>query len=162
PDGRTLAVAARWKGDVRVWEVASRRERFVFRNDGPITGLAFAPDGRTLAAASNDAPIYLWDVTGDLAGRAPAWDAAVAGRLSDDLGSPDGGRALAAVQRLRANPAAAVPFLRARAKMPAGTREAVALKKLFADLEAADFRTRAKATATLAGYGEAVSEALQA
>jgi hypothetical protein len=162
PDGRMLAVAPGWKAEVRVWEVATGRERFVFRHDGTITGLVFAPDGRTLAAASNDAPIYLWDVTGDLAGRAPAWDAAAAERLWDDLGSPDAGRAFAAVRRLRANPAAAVPFLRGKAKMPAGPREAAALKKLFADLEAADFRTRAKATATLAGYGEAVYEALQA
>src|SRR5262249_10235170 len=28
PDGRTVAVAPRWTGEVRVWEVASRGERF--------------------------------------------------------------------------------------------------------------------------------------
>jgi WD40 repeat protein len=70
PDGRTLAVAADGRQDVRVWEVASERKRFHFRHDGTITGLAFSPDGRTLAVASKEAPIYLWDVTGELAGPA--------------------------------------------------------------------------------------------
>src|SRR5262249_53288019 len=133
PDGSMLAVAARWKAEARVWEVASGRARFVFRHDGQITGLAVAPDGRTLPAASHEAPIYLGDVTGEQAGRAPAWDAADAERVWDDLASADAARAFAAMRRLRANPAAAVPLLRDKTKLPRPP-DAATLKKLFADL----------------------------
>ena len=52
------------KSDVRVYEVAGGGERFHFRHAGEVTGLAFAPDGRTLAVASKEAPVYLWDVRG--------------------------------------------------------------------------------------------------
>jgi RNA polymerase sigma factor (sigma-70 family) len=160
PDGRTLAVAARWKGEVRVREVASGSERFVFRHDGEVTGLAFAPDGHTLAAASKEAPVYLWDVTGDLDGPPPTWEAAGADRVWDDLGSNDAARGFTALRRLRAEPATTIAFLRERSK--AHPPEAAALKKLLADLDASDFQTRAKATATLAGFGEAVHDALRA
>jgi RNA polymerase sigma factor (sigma-70 family) len=160
PDGRAVAVATHWKGEVRVWEVASGTERFFFRHDGQLTGLAFAPDGRTLACASKEAPVYLWDVAGALSGPLP-WDAAAADRVWDDLSAPQAARAFPALRRLRDNPAAAVPFLRSRARL-APAPDAAALKKLFADLGASDFRTREKATATLAGYGESVHAALQA
>jgi len=62
PDGRLVAVSALWKNDVWVFEVDGGVERFHFRHAGEVTSLAFAPDGRTLAAASKEAPVYLWDV----------------------------------------------------------------------------------------------------
>jgi RNA polymerase sigma factor (sigma-70 family) len=161
PDGRLVAVGQAWYGEVRVWEVASRSERFLFRHGGPVTGLAFAPDGRALAAASLEAPVYLWDVTGDLAGPPPAWDPAAADRVWADLASSDAAKAFAAVRRLRGSPAVAVPFLRERTKLPAAP-DPDALKALFADLDAGDFGTRERATAALAGYGEAVGDALRA
>jgi hypothetical protein len=161
PDGRLLAVGQSWYGEVRVWEVASRSERFLFRHSGPITSLAFAPDGRALAAASKEAPVYLWDVTGNLAGPPPAWDPAGSDRVWEELASPDAAKAFAAVRRLRGNPSAAVPFLRQRAKLPVAPSPD-ALKALFADLDAADFGEREKATSALEGYGEMVGDALRA
>jgi hypothetical protein len=160
PDGRTFAVSRGWKSEVRVWEVASGRERFVFRHDGEITSLAFAPDGRTLAAASKEAPVYLWDFAGELAAAPPKWEAADAGRLWEELASDSAARAFAALRRLRMHPAAAVPLLRARTKLPAAP-DAEALKRLFADLESADFRTRENATAALIGFGEVIQGALE-
>jgi RNA polymerase sigma factor (sigma-70 family) len=160
PDGRMLAVATRHGGPLRVWEVASASERFVFRQEGDMTGLLFAPDGRTLAAASKAAPVYLWDVTGDLAGKAPPWDADAADRVWDDLTSADAVRAMAALRRLRADPAATIPFLRERVRT--APPDPATLRKAFADLDAADFRTREQATQTLAGFDEDVREALQA
>jgi WD40 repeat protein len=62
PDGRLVAISALWKNDVWVYEVVGGGERFHFRTAGEVTSLTFAPDGRTLASASKDAPIYLWDV----------------------------------------------------------------------------------------------------
>lgn len=48
---------------MRVYEVAGGEERFHFRHAGEVTSLAFVPDSRTLAAASKEAPVYLWDVS---------------------------------------------------------------------------------------------------
>ncbi len=65
PDGALVAVApAARPAAVRVFAVTGGAERFVFRHAGAVTGLAFRPDGRTLAAASHDVPVTLWDVGG--------------------------------------------------------------------------------------------------
>ena len=69
-------------------EFASGQVRHVFRHHGPVRPfLAWRPDGRVLAAASPEAPVYLWDVVGDRTGTAPPWDPATAARH----GRPDGG-----------------------------------------------------------------------
>jgi RNA polymerase sigma factor (sigma-70 family) len=160
PDGRTVVVSHDWKHDLRVWEVASQTERFIFRTDGTITGLVFAPDGRTLVSASKEAPIYLWDVTGALGGTPPKWEAADVDRLWKDLASESAPRAFQALRRLRAHPGLAIPVLRARTTLPAApSREA--LQRLFADLDAADFQTREKASLALAGLGEALRSSLE-
>jgi hypothetical protein len=120
--------------------------------------LAFAPDGRVLVAASLDAPIYLWDLTGDLGGPPPAWDADSAW---DELASKDAVRAFTTVRQLRANPEKAVAMLKERTKPPAAPEPAV-LKKLLADLSSEDFANREKATEQLAVAGESVRSALVA
>jgi WD40 repeat protein len=71
PDGKTLATLASVKGEVKLWDVAERKERLTLRNDlGDSYGLAFTPDGRTLVIGhhKNDAKagptggLSLWDV----------------------------------------------------------------------------------------------------
>lgn len=71
PDGSLLAAGNR-QGTVTVWEIATRRQRGRLDRPGTlITGLAFAPSGRSLAVALHPAPgssvaeaecILLWDV----------------------------------------------------------------------------------------------------
>ncbi len=160
PDGRMVAVSPMWKNDVRVYEVASGGELFHFRHAGEMTGLEFAPDGRTLAAASKEAPIYLWDVAGGLAGAVPAWNPAAADHVWEDLAA-DPVKAFAAIRLLRSHPANALPFLRDRAKLPTAL-DATTLKKLFADLASEDFKTREKATELLAEQGEGILTTLDA
>jgi RNA polymerase sigma factor (sigma-70 family) len=159
PDGRLVAVAHDWKKELRVWEVESAKERFVFRPDGTITGLIFAPDGRTLVSASKEAPIYLWDVSGE--GTGPAPKPKDLGALWDDLVSDSAPRGFAAIRRLRGAPALALPLLRERTKLPAAPRPE-ALRALFAGLDAADFPTREKASRALAVLGEVIRAPLEA
>ncbi|QDU18799.1 sigma-70 family RNA polymerase sigma factor [Urbifossiella limnaea] len=59
PDGSRLAAVS--GAEVRVWS-ADGAARAVLRHAGPVTGLAFAPDGRTLAVATSDVPVTLWAV----------------------------------------------------------------------------------------------------
>ncbi|HJZ55848.1 MAG TPA: hypothetical protein VKE74_12845, partial [Gemmataceae bacterium] len=163
PDGRTIAVSA-WAPTlvrvIRVYEVASGTERFAFRHDGQVGHIVFSPDGKILAASSGEAPVYLWDLTGDRAGLALRWDPAAADQVWDDLATADGAKAFTAIRRLRANPTHAVPLLKARVKLV--TPDDAVLKGLFADLSADDFQVREKATVALAGYDEALRPALEA
>ena len=53
PDGRCLAVGGKDEMTVTVWDLETGRSRTIWRESaGPITSVAFAPDGGLLAAAS--------------------------------------------------------------------------------------------------------------
>src|SRR5206468_2134465 len=59
-DGRQLAFAAD-VGTARVLDPSSGREVFALRKHaGPITGIAFSPDGARIATASKDRTVKVW------------------------------------------------------------------------------------------------------
>ena len=76
PDGKTLATGggrvvnradaspgAGPAGDVRIWDLATGRRLAVLPvPSGQVTRLAFSPDGKTLAAATEASSIMLWDI----------------------------------------------------------------------------------------------------
>ena len=73
PDGKMLATGAGFvESDIRLWDVASGKE--IKRLEGHracISSLVFWPDGKTLASASGDQTIRLWDLT-DISNVPPA------------------------------------------------------------------------------------------
>src|SRR5262249_36930926 len=71
PGGKTLAALSIVGGEVKLWDVAARKERATLRGElGDSYGMAFTPDGKTLAVGHwrNEAKagptggISLWDV----------------------------------------------------------------------------------------------------
>jgi RNA polymerase sigma factor (sigma-70 family) len=61
PDGKTMAISG-WDGTIHVWDLAGDREWAKFAHPGPVHELAFAPDGKALAAASLATPVIVYDL----------------------------------------------------------------------------------------------------
>jgi RNA polymerase sigma factor (sigma-70 family) len=64
PDGQAVATGNYQEGKIRLWNVATGKEQghmdfgaMVF-----ISGLAFSPDGKTLASTSHEGTVRIWDV----------------------------------------------------------------------------------------------------
>jgi WD40 repeat protein len=146
------------KTAIAVWDVLGNTVRARFPVGSDAAALAFAPDGRTLAASVSGAPVFLWD----LYARNPVslWSVASHPFLAwNDLRAPDGAVAHEAVKVFAGWPAAAVPFLRERVA-PVEPPNAEMVKRLTGDLDHKDYRRREVAMRTLAELGERAREPL--
>jgi hypothetical protein len=160
PDRRAVAVLHPEDNTVRVWELASDRERLRFKGaGGPLTCLSFTPDSRHLVTGSQDGTLLVWAVL------APATRAAAETReqeldaLWGGLGS-DSMRALEAAQKLHAAPRQAVALLRERLR-PATPPDEQAVQERLRQLDSRTFNQRVKAEKELASLGEVVVPALE-
>jgi hypothetical protein len=131
----------------------------VWGHRGFVQALAFSPDGKTAASASDDSTVLMWDVAA-LRGR-PAPPAVLTGgeleALWTDLGGDDAVKAFAARGALAAAPAQSLPLLKDVLK-PVPAVDEARLKRLLKELDDDDFTTRERATTELeklAGAAEA-------
>jgi RNA polymerase sigma factor (sigma-70 family) len=164
PDGRTLATA-RADNTIQFWDPITARElpRRV-ASDTPVSCLAFSPDSRSLASGHRDGAILLWDTA--FAGGRPGgrkWKAEA--RQLDgwwaDLADKDARKANAAARQLSTAPEQACRLFRDRLRpISAGAPDKV--RQLIADLDSAEFQTRAAAMKQLIDLGEGAGPALRA
>jgi eukaryotic-like serine/threonine-protein kinase len=61
PAGRRLAVSVERENILHLFETATGREKQISGHRDFVSGLAFSPDGKTLASGGMDAAIVLWD-----------------------------------------------------------------------------------------------------
>jgi hypothetical protein len=149
-----------------------------------ITACAFARDGRTVASASADTTVLIWDLSGQLRGVGPAPapmvyvearknaadDFPAAGppapgppdlaTLWADLGGMDAVKAYRARWALAAVPKAVLPLLQHYLK-PVPHLDAARLRRLLADLDAEDFPQREHASTELERLGTVVEPELR-
>ena len=62
PDGKTLAASC-YERTIKLWDVATGRERLILSTESDPRGLSFAPDGRTLAASQLNGAVQIFDLT---------------------------------------------------------------------------------------------------
>lgn len=61
PDGKTLATGDTLDPTVRLFDVATRKQRHELKRPSVVHDFAFSPDGATLALGAQDGVITLWD-----------------------------------------------------------------------------------------------------
>jgi WD40 repeat protein/serine/threonine protein kinase len=83
PDGKTMASASGWEADVKVWDVAARKERFTVPGGYPV---AFLPDGALACLGHFGTGATVWDVA---TGKKLAGFSGNGGRLAMAV-APDG------------------------------------------------------------------------
>jgi hypothetical protein len=166
PEGNYLATLGRaslWattrNAEISLWDQTTGQERRHYAgHQNEARAVAFAPDGRTMATASDDGTVLVWDVASLPPVRHPRPSALDA--LWGDLAGGDAGKAYRAVGQLASAPDRAVALLRDR--LPAATPVAPErVAALIADLDDDAFATREQARQELEKLAERAGPALR-
>lgn len=153
PDARNLA-SGEEDGTVRIWEIASGRERQRFNGHrGAVLSLEFAPDGKTLYSGSADTSVLAWSLAGHpatVAKEAPSDE--MLERLWKELASDDAANAYRAMRLFAATRDRSLPFLNALLLLQEAPE--AKLVKLAVSLEADHFAVRDRTAKDLRALGD--------
>jgi WD40 repeat protein len=155
PDGRLLASCGA-EHTIVVRELASGSVRRRLKGHlAPLSGLTFGPSSRVLISASHDTTALVWDVYAPLDSRPPGL-----ATLWDDLASPDGEKAHAAMVAALRTPDDAVAVLKKKLR-PAEPMKPEVLARWIDRLVDDNPGERKRATAVLIDLGEVAAPALR-
>lgn len=166
PDGRTLVTAGGPHDRLRLWEVATGKERCLLEASGAQNGMAFFPAGQALAASSFDERnLRICDLHHLPGQKKPAGKPSPKEleALWADLASDDAANGYRAVCTLIRWPEVAVPFLKEHVQPFPRTdpqQHAQRIARLIKELDSDSFEEREKATAELAKLGRLAEPAL--
>jgi len=142
---------------IEIWEVASGQKRADLTGHGPIADLAFSSDDHCLASSSDDTTILIWDLNRPLNPRKRR--TSLAEKELDDcwriLFERDAVKADLAIWSFIDCPDDSLPYLQ-RKLQPASIPDAARVRRLLADLDSGDFKTRTRADDELSKYGELI------
>jgi hypothetical protein len=117
PDGRSLVQAI--DNVVSLWDVQTGRQLATFKGHrGDVNAVAFAPDGKTVASASDDNTALIWDVAKVKRPSPPAraLQAGDLAKLWQTLAEKDAVKAFDAIGELASAPTDAVAWIKERVK----------------------------------------------
>ncbi len=148
---------------VHLWDLIAGKEIQVLKgHQGPISALAFSPDGKLLATGSYDTTVLLWDATRLRTNRSAEVKLSPEQleSLWADLGGEDAAKAYRALCTLAAAPTSSVAFLK-RHLQPITPVDAKQVARLLADLDSDQFAVREKAMQQLEKIGDRVTTELR-
>ena len=147
---------------VEVWELAGGLKRDQYKgHSAAITGLAFSPDAMTLASASMDTTILLWDLTGKSGPKVSPLDAADLPAAWKSLSGRDPGLSMT-MRRMTNTPGPTVDFLTKSLLPVAGiVIDEKKIDNLVRDLDSEAFLVRERSAKELRRLGERAEPALQ-
>jgi RNA polymerase sigma factor (sigma-70 family) len=162
PDGRFLA----WLNStqtIEVWDLLRDQQVDTFQgHDHAITALTFTADSRLLVSGSDDCTLLVWDLAGaatKLKNVAVPTDRELR-TAWDDLASPDGEKAFAAIRTMIASSDASVDLIRERLR-PVLAPAATKVQQLLANLDNDHFEVREQASRDLKALGDGVEAHLR-
>jgi WD40 repeat protein len=162
-DRRLVALARTGGKDVEIWETASGKRRGVLSgHDGPVVSLSFSADGMQLASGSEDTTVLVWDLHRPMQAVEPKR------HLKGDevaahwqtLARPDAKEADLAIWSLVWASGDSFAFLKEHLRQVARPN-AERLKRLLADLDSEEFKTRSAAAAEIEALQDQILDELQ-